>query len=180
MAPENFQERSNHQRFADFSFRSRSEAIRRFGTEVFDLLVIGGGISGACVARDAASRGLKVALVEKRDFAWGTSSRSSKLIHGGLRYLENFEFGLVFEALSERSLLLRTVPHMVRPLRFYFPVYEGDAHGKGVLGLGMWLYDLLAMFRTPEFHRSLTSQQMIQDIPFIQTTGLQGGFRYYD
>src|SRR5437879_1914815 len=167
-------------KFGEFSFRSRADSIRRFGTEVFDLLVIGGGISGASVARDAASRGLKVALVEKRDFAWGTSSLSSKLIHGGLRYLENFEFGLVFEALSERSLLLRTAPHMVRPLPFYFPVYEGDAHSKGQLGLGMWLYDLLAMFRTPEFHRNLSSPQMVEEIPFIRQAGLKGGFRYYD
>jgi glycerol-3-phosphate dehydrogenase len=167
-------------RFGEFSFRSRADAIHRFGTEIFDIMVIGGGISGACVARDAASRGLKVALVEKRDFAWGTSSRSSKLIHGGLRYLENFEFALVFEALAERALLLKTAPHMVRPLPFYFPVYKGDAVGKGKLSLGMWLYDLLAMFRTPEFHRNLSARQMAEHIPFIQSKGLQGGFRYYD
>jgi glycerol-3-phosphate dehydrogenase len=85
---------------SEFSHRTRQTALQRFGNETFDLLVIGGGITGAAVARDAASRGLKVALVERRDFAWGTSSRSSKLIHGGLRYLENMEFGLVFEALS--------------------------------------------------------------------------------
>src|SRR3954449_10499420 len=110
--------------FSEFSSRSRAESIHRFGTEVFDILVIGGGISGASVARDAVSRGLKVALVERKDFAYGTSSRSSKLIHGGLRYLENFEFGLVFEALAERALLLKTAPNMVRPLPFYWPVYE--------------------------------------------------------
>src|SRR3954468_14216751 len=106
---------------AEFSRRTRARAWERFESETFDFLVIGGGITGASVARDAASRGLKVALVEKRDFAWGTSSRSSKLIHGGLRYLENLEFGLVFEALSERALLLKTAPHMIRPLPFYFP-----------------------------------------------------------
>jgi glycerol-3-phosphate dehydrogenase len=165
---------------SEFSWRSRAEALQRFGTETFDLLVIGGGITGACVARDGASRGLKVALVEKRDFAWGTSSRSSKLIHGGLRYLENLEFKLVFEALSERSLLLRTAPHMVRPLPFYFPVYEGDAHSKSTMRLGMWLYDLLAMFRTPEFHKDLSAKALSRDIPFIRQPGLKGGFRYYD
>ena len=98
----------------------------------------------------------------------------------GLRYLENFEFGLVFEALSERALLLKTAPHMVRPLPFYFPVYEGDAHGKGTMKLGMWLYDLLAMFRTPEFHKTLSAAAMTKDIPFIRQPGLKGGFRYYD
>src|SRR5689334_4805707 len=108
----------------EFSFRSREESLKRFQEQIYDVLVIGGGITGAAVARDAASRGLKVALVERRDFAFGTSSRSSKLIHGGLRYLQNFEFGLVFEALSERSLLLKTAPHMVRPLPFYLPVFE--------------------------------------------------------
>lgn len=168
------------ERFSEFSFRTRAEAIRRFGMEKFDLLVIGGGITGASVARDAASRGLKVALVEKRDFAWGTSSRSSKLIHGGLRYLQNLEFGLVFEALAERALLLRTAPHVVRPLPFYFPVYQGDAVGKETLGLGMWLYDLLAIFRTPEFHRRLSSKQFQAEIPFLKSSGLKGGFRYSD
>jgi glycerol-3-phosphate dehydrogenase len=168
------------QKFDAFSHRSRDEAIQRFGTEVFDLLVIGGGISGASVARDAVSRGLKVALVEKRDFAWGTSSRSSKLIHGGLRYLENFEFALVFEALAERALLLKTAPTMVRPLKFYFPVFKGDSHGKTILGLGMWLYDLLALFRTPGFHRSLSAKKFSEEIPFIKQDGLTGGFQYYD
>src|SRR5205085_2869643 len=101
------------------------------------------------VARDATSRGLKVALVERNDFAFGTSSRTSKMIHGGLRYLQNLEFGLVFESLNERAHLLKSAPHMVKPLPFYLPVYKGDAHTRGVLSLGLWLYDLLALFRTP-------------------------------
>ena len=164
----------------EFSFRTREESLKRFRSEVFDLLVVGGGITGAAVARDASSRGLKVALIEKRDFAWGTSSRSSKLIHGGLRYLENFEFGLVFEALSERTLLLKTVPHMVRPLPFYFPVYHGDRNGRGILGLGLWLYDLLALFRAPGFHRSFGKKGMLREIPILKEEGLLGGFRYYD
>src|SRR4051794_28437120 len=117
----------------EFSFRSREEALRRFRSEQFDLLIIGGGITGAAAARDAVTRGLKVALVERNDFASGTSSASSKLIHGGLRYLENFELGLVFEALAERALLLKTAPHLVRPLPFYFPVYEGDPHGRFII-----------------------------------------------
>ncbi len=165
---------------AEFSFRAREKALERFKAETFDLLIIGGGITGAAVARDATSRGLSVALVEKADFAWGTSSRSSKLIHGGLRYLQNFEFGLVFEALSERALLLKTVPHMVRPLRFYFPVFEGDPVGKGKLGLGMWLYDLLSSFRAPGFHKNLSKKKLLAEIPFLKSEGLKGGFRYYD
>ena len=164
----------------EFSFRARAKALQRFEEETFDLLIIGGGITGAGVARDAASRGLSVALVERRDFAFGTSSRSSKLIHGGLRYLENMEFALVFEALSERALLLKTAPHMVRPLPFYLPVYQGDAHGRGILSLGLWLYDLLALFRAPGFHRSLSKKKMIRDIPFLKSEGLKGGFRYFD
>lgn len=164
----------------EFSFRSREANLRRLKEETFDFLIIGGGITGAGVARDAARRGLKVALVERSDFAVGTSSRSSKLIHGGLRYLENFEFGLVFEALSERANLLRTAPHMVRPLKFYFPVYQGDSNGRFVLMCGMWLYDMLSLFRAPGFHKSLSRRRMIKEIPFLKSKGLLGGFSYYD
>jgi len=164
----------------EFSFKTRELALRRFREETFDLLVIGGGITGAGVARDAVSRGLKVALVERSDFAWGTSSRSSKLIHGGLRYLENFELSLVFEALSERAFLLRTVPHMVRPLQFYLPVYQGDRNSRGILAMGLWLYDLLTLFRTPGFHKGLSRKELMETIPFLKSEGLQGGFRYFD
>ncbi len=164
----------------EFSFRTRAESLRRFKEEVFDLLIIGGGITGAAVARDAVSRGLRVALVEKKDFAWGTSSRSSKLIHGGLRYLQNFEFGLVFEALSERAFLLKTMPHMVKPLKFFLPVYVGDAHGRFVLSLGLWLYDLLALLRTPYFHRRLSRQKLLAEVPALSPKGLKGGFEYAD
>jgi glycerol-3-phosphate dehydrogenase len=164
----------------EFSWRTRAQALERMGAETFDFLIIGGGITGASVARDAAARGYSVALVEKNDFGWGTSSRSSKLIHGGLRYLENFEWKLVFEALSERALLLRNSPHLVRPLPFYLPVYAGDPHGKNVLSLGLWLYDLLALFRTPGFHRRLSRMRFLSEIPFMKPQGLVGGFRYFD
>lgn len=164
----------------EFSFKTRADALDRFGREHFDLLVIGGGITGAATARDAASRGLKVALVEMGDYAQGTSSRSSKLIHGGLRYLENMEFALVFEALAERSFLLRTTPHMVRPLAFYFPIYKTDKKGMGLISIGMWLYDLLALFRTPGFHRRLSRKEFLKEIPFLKHEGLKGGFQYYD
>lgn len=164
----------------EFSARTRETALKRFQKEEFDLLIIGGGITGAGVARDAASRGLKVALVERRDFAWGTSSRSSKLIHGGLRYLQNFEMRLVFEALAERAHLLKTSPNLVRPLPFYLPVYKSDSHGRALLSTGLWLYDVLALFRTPGFHRHLSKRRLLKAIPFLKGEGLKGGFKYYD
>jgi glycerol-3-phosphate dehydrogenase len=164
----------------EFSFRTRDGALKRMSEETFDLLVVGGGITGAAVARDAVSRGLSVALVERQDFSFGTSSRSSKLIHGGLRYLQNLEFGLVFESLSERALLLQTMPHMVRPIPFYLPSYAGAKISKNIYDLGLWLYDLLALFRTPGFHRRLSRSQFETAFPAIRKEGLLGGFRYYD
>ncbi|MEN9723749.1 MAG: hypothetical protein RJB38_1735, partial [Pseudomonadota bacterium] len=165
---------------ASFSAEARAQALQRFERETFDVLVVGGGITGAAVARECCSQGLSVALIEKRDFSFGTSSRSSKLIHGGLRYLENFEFKLVFEALSERALLLKTVPHLVRPLPFYFPVYRGDRNGRAILSLGLWLYDLLALFRAPGYHRSLSKKRLLRELPELRGEGLRGGFRYFD
>lgn len=164
----------------EFSFRTRKTALGRFRNEKFDLLIIGGGITGAAVARDASSRGLKVALVEKCDFAWGTSSRSSKLIHGGLRYLENVELSLVHESLSERAHLLKTAPHLVRPLSFYLPVYEDGARGKVILSLGLWIYDLLTLFRGMGFHKELSKKEFLKEVPNIRGEGLKGGFRYFD
>jgi len=163
-----------------FSYQSRQKALARFKTEIFDCLIIGGGITGAATARDAASRGLKVALVEKRDFAWGTSSRSSRLIHGGLRYLENMEFSLVFEALRERTHLLKTAPHLVKPLAFYSPIYKGDRRGKFWIGMGMWLYDVLSLFQAQKFHRALSRREMLKRVPFLKKEGLKGGFRFFD
>jgi glycerol-3-phosphate dehydrogenase len=164
----------------EFSFQTRKKNLERFEKEVFDLLIIGGGITGAGVARDAMTRGLTVALVEKKDFAWGTSSRSSKLIHGGLRYLQNFEMKLVFEALSERALLLKTTPHLVRPLPFYLPVYKKGSRSRAILSIGLWLYDLLALFRAPGFHKRLSKKAFLEEFPFIKKEGLLGGFRYFD
>jgi glycerol-3-phosphate dehydrogenase len=149
-------------------------------SEEFDFLVVGGGITGAGVAWDAASRGYKVALVEKNDFAQGTSSRSSKLIHGGLRYLENYEFPLVFEALSERHYLLHSAPHLVKPLPFYMPVYEDSPHPAYLLSAGMWFYDLLAMFRAPGLHQRISKGVSVRTIPGIKKDGLVCTFRYYD
>jgi len=167
---------------AAFSFRSREEALQKFRNQSFDLLVVGGGITGVAVARDAVSRGLSVALVERGDFASGTSSRSSKLVHGGLRYLESMKFGLVFESLAERSLLLKIMPNMVRPLPFYLPVYRNEPKSRPMwfLGLGLMLYDLLALFRSPEFHKTFGAYDLQKIIPGLKSENLAGGFKYYD
>lgn len=165
---------------SEFSFRTRNENLKRLETEEFDFLVIGGGITGAGVAWDAASRGYKVALVEKDDFSQGTSSRSSKLIHGGLRYLENYEFGLVFEALHERTYLLDNCPHLVRPLPFYMPVYEDSPHSSYLLSAGMWFYDLLSTFRAPALHQKLSKGTTLRTIPGMKKDGLICSFKYYD
>lgn len=164
----------------EFSFKTRKAALERFSGEEFDFLVIGGGITGSAVARDAASRGLKVALVERMDFAFGTSSRSSKLIHGGLRYLKNFELPLVFESLSERDKLLKIVPHLVRPLPFFVPVYKNDLHGRALVSFGLWLYDILSFYKSSGFHKKLSPGELLEEAPFLRKDGLKGGFRYYE
>src|ERR1700742_212063 len=123
---------------------SRQDAIQALRSESFDLVVIGGGITGAGVALDAASRGYSVALVEQADFASGTSSRSSKLVHGGLRYLQSFDLGLVREALLERQLMVRLAPHLVRPLPFVVPAFDGSRRPDRLTGIGLNLYDVMA------------------------------------
>jgi glycerol-3-phosphate dehydrogenase len=160
----------------EFSFKTRTENLKKLAHEDFDLVIIGGGITGTGVARDAASRGLKVALIEAGDFASGTSSRSSKLIHGGIRYLENYEFHLVFEALNERQRLFHIAPHLVHPLKFVLPLYEGDRVGKFLMGLGMWLYDALALFDVPIMHYFMGPKRTAKHIPSIQTEGLKGAY----
>src|ERR1700735_1371686 len=122
--------------------RERSATLSRLASERFDVLVIGGGITGTGAALDAASRGLRVALIESRDLASGTSSRSSKLIHGGLRYLEQLDFRLVHEARRERRILLNLAPHLVRPLPFLLPIYEDDPYSPAKVQLGLTIYDL--------------------------------------
>src|SRR5215510_16356229 len=124
----------------------RRETLAALARERFDLLIIGGGINGAGIARDAALRGLRTALVERADFASGTSSRSSKLIHGGLRYLEQGHVRLVLEAVRERERLRRLAPHLVRPQEFVYPIYRGGVFGplgRAKLAAGLWAYDLL-------------------------------------
>ncbi|HEV3114562.1 MAG TPA: glycerol-3-phosphate dehydrogenase/oxidase [Candidatus Binataceae bacterium] len=160
---------------------SRDEQILRLRRETFDVAVIGGGINGAAVARDAAMRGLRVALIEQGDFAGQTSSRSSKLIHGGLRYLPQGQLRLVYEALRERELLTHlTAPHLVRPIDFLFPVYAGRTVSRLGLWAGLFVYDLLA--RTPKAQRfkALGADQVAAMEPGLTRTALRGGALYYD
>jgi glycerol-3-phosphate dehydrogenase len=158
----------------------RETARARLAGERFDVLVIGGGINGAGIAREAALRGLSVALVERDDFASGTSSRSSRLVHGGVRYLEHGFFHLVFESSRERRILLATAPHLVRPLQFTWPVYRGARIARWKLNAGLWLYDLLAAFRNVARHRSLSARQVLATEPKLKREGLQGGATYFD
>src|SRR3954467_13698234 len=133
----------------------RASALDDLSRHTFDALIVGGGITGAGIARDAALRGLSVALIDKGDFASGTSSRSSRLVHGGVRYLEHGHLHLVFEASAERRRLLRLAPHLVHPLAFTWPVYEGARIPRWKLRLGLTAYDALALFRNVGAHRSL-------------------------
>lgn len=158
----------------------RAEQLRRLREEGFDVLVIGGGITGTAIARDSASRGYRTALVEARDFAAGTSSRSSRLIHGGLRYLEHLELDLVFEASQERRTLLRIAPHLVHPLEFFFPIYREGRIGRRKLDAGMWLYDALSLFRNIERHQMLRPEEVLKREPGLRSDGLLGGARYFD
>lgn len=158
----------------------RENALARLGADAFDLLVIGGGITGAGIARDAALRGLTVALVERDDFAAGTSSRSSRLIHGGVRYLEHGYLKLVFEASRERRALLRNAPHLVRPLRFTWPVYRGARLPRWKVRAGLALYDTLALFRNVGRHKGLSRSGVIEAEPALRQDGLLGGATYWD
>src|SRR5438132_3967907 len=165
---------------------TRDSAIDALARERFDIVVIGGGITGAGVALDGASRGYSVALIEKADFASGTSSRSSKLVHGGLRYLQNFDLGLVREALLERQLMVKLAPHLVRPLKIVVPAFDG-ARPDRLVGLGLNMYDVMASPRlrgrrssrreggnasdepdwSPARHRSISGQEVVELLPAL-------------
>lgn len=159
---------------------TRTAQLLRLGERRFDVLVVGGGITGAGIARDAARRGLDVALVERDDFASGTSSRSSRLVHGGVRYLEHGHLRLVFESSHERRVLLRIAPHLVRPLRFTWPVYEGARVPRWKLRAGLLLYDILALFRNVAPHRGLDVSGITGAEPALARSGLTGGAQYFD
>ncbi|MGW6622224.1 glycerol-3-phosphate dehydrogenase [Nocardia sp. NPDC055002] len=158
----------------------REQAVGTLDTAEVDVLVIGGGVTGAGAALDAASRGLSVTLVEARDFAAGTSSRSSKLIHGGLRYLEQMDFALVREALKERGLLLNTLaPHLVHPVPFLFPL-QHRVWERAYIGAGIALYDTLGGARTVPMHKHLTRSGALELAPALRDDALTGAIRYYD
>ncbi len=173
---------------------SRDAALEALAGERFDVVVIGGGITGAGVALDAASRGYSVALVEKADFASGTSSRSSKLVHGGLRYLQNFDLGLVREALLERQLMVRLAPHLVRPLKLVVPAFDG-ARPDRLVGIGLNMYDVMATPRlrgrrsrreesesdwSPERHRVISGEEVMELLPALAERNPTGGYLFYD
>jgi glycerol-3-phosphate dehydrogenase len=175
---------------------ARDDAIAAMRAEPFDVAVIGGGITGAGVALDAASRGYSVALVEAGDYARGTSSRSSKLVHGGLRYLQNFDLGLVREALVERQLMVNLAPHLVTPLQLVVPAFEGRRPDR-LTGVGLNMYDVMATTRprrrrgrgaarvegqdwSPERHRIISGEEVIELLPALAERAPTGGYLFYD
>src|SRR4051794_37638916 len=172
---------------------ARPAALEALSTETFDVVVVGGGITGAGVALDAAARGYSVALVEKSDFAAGTSSRSSKLVHGGLRYLQNFDLGLVREALLERQLMVALAPHLVHPLRLIVPAFDG-ARPDRLVGVGLNLYDVMSVDRlrgrlrrredpsswSPDRHRVISGEEVVELLPALAERKPTSGYLFYD
>ncbi len=176
---------------------SRDQALAALRSDAFDVVVVGGGITGAGVALDAASRGYSVALVEQADFASGTSSRSSKLVHGGLRYLQNFDLGLVREALLERQLMVRLAPHLVRRSPLVVPAFDGQKPDR-LVGVGLNLYDVMAVdklrgrrrrgedddeqFRdwSPERHRIISGDEVAERLPALAAREPTSGYLFYD
>jgi glycerol-3-phosphate dehydrogenase len=162
----------------------RPTALARLGDEHFDVLVVGGGITGVGVALDAATRGLRTALVERYDYASGTSSKSSKLVHGGLRYLQQKEYRLVYEALAERQRLRKTAPHLVRVLPFLIPIFSRDGlinpKVARALGSAMWMYDLTGGIRIGKLHERLSKAEALAHMPTMPADRLASAYLYYD
>ena len=165
---------------ATFNKRSRPAIFRKLSDERFDLLVIGGGITGASVFRDAALRGMRVALVEAKDFASATSGRSSKLIHGGLRYIKNLGLSLAWESCHERNLHIRLNKRLVRPLPFLVPLYRNRGESRWLMRMGMLLYEALSGFNNHRFHSFLNREETLSLAPALPAEGLTGGCLYYD
>src|SRR2546428_2460061 len=154
--------------------------LRQIQNELFDVVIVGGGIIGCGVARDAALRGLRVALFEKHDFGSGTTSASTRIIHGGLRYLEMLDFGLVRLDLRERETLLRIAPHLVRPLEFLIPLFEGDAARRLKLHIGLRLYDLLSHDKSLPGYRLLSAAKARAADPALDRPRLAGEADFYE
>jgi glycerol-3-phosphate dehydrogenase len=162
----------------EFSFFSRDTILKNLQAQTYDLVVIGGGITGAGIALDAASRGLKTALLEKNDFAFGTSSKSTKLIHGGLRYLKQLEFGLVKEVGSERAIVHNLAPHLVVPEKMLLPLSEKKGLGYWLTSIGLKIYDLLAGVKAEDQRRMLTKHQTLKYEPLLRKDDVKGGAIY--
>src|SRR5471032_927296 len=162
----------------------RAEGVRRLAAEPFDVVVIGGGITGVGCALDAVSRGLRTALVERQDFASGTSSKSSKLVHGGIRYLQQREFTLVYEGLAERQLALRNAPHLVRVLPFLIPILSKDGlidrRVARALGPAMWMNDLTGGLRIHKAHQRVSKDQALTLMPTLREDNVASAYLYYD
>src|SRR3954468_5034067 len=162
----------------------RATALRRLADTHFDVLVVGGGVVGTGTAVDAASRGLRTALVERDDFASGTSSKSSKLVHGGLRYLQQGDVRLVYEALAERQRLRKNAPHLVKILPFLIPIFSRDGlidpKIARAMGSAMWMYDLTGGARIGKVHKRLRKEQAVEYMPTLPEDRLAGAYLYYD
>jgi glycerol-3-phosphate dehydrogenase len=162
----------------EFSHRTRARNLAALAGDTFDIVIVGGGITGAGVARDAALRGLSVAVIERRDFASGTSSRSSKLIHGGLRYLQQGDVALVREAATERYAVRRLAPHLARPAQMLFPLYSRGSYAK--MSVGLWTYDRIASVSDAERYRMLSKEEALEIEPMLQAEHLYGAAFYYE
>src|SRR6478672_13154242 len=162
----------------------RARDLEKLADTRFDVLVVGGGITGAGVALDAASRGLRTALIDKGDFASGTSSKSSKLVHGGIRYLQQKEIGLVYEALAERQILRKTAPHLVRVLPFLLPVFTKNGllprRVARLLGTLMWGYDLTGGLRIGKLHKRISKEEALRYMPTLPADNVAASYIYYD
>jgi len=165
---------------AAWSLTERGEALRRAERDGVDLLVVGGGITGAGVLRDAASRGLRALLVERNDFAAGTSSRSSKMVHGGLRYVGQGRLGITREACRERDLLVKHNPHLVRPLPLLFPAYRDSKVPLWQVRAVLSVYSALANFRSTSRFRMLSPREVAEFCPDLRSEGLRGAGFYWD
>ncbi|MDP6909566.1 MAG: FAD-dependent oxidoreductase, partial [Flavobacteriales bacterium] len=163
-----------------FSVQNRAETIQKLQTEVFDILVIGGGITGVGIALDAIGRGLSVALIEKQDFAAGTSSRSTKLIHGGLRYLKQLEFGIVREVGHERKTVYHNAPHLVIPQKMLLPITENGSMGEYAASLGIYVYDWLAGVQRKERRLMLNRSEALKREPLLKPEELTAGVVYWE
>ena len=156
----------------------RKQVLKTLQTETFDVLVIGGGATGTGIALDAASRGLKTALVEKEDFASGTSSKSTKLIHGGLRYLAQLDVGLVRETGTERAIVHRLAPHIVLPEKMLMPIVKGGSYGYWMAYLGLTVYDVLANVKGDDRRKMLNKEEALELEPLLSEDKLEGGVFY--